>query len=252
MPKGASRRARPRRRYKKKAYRPKKKFTRKFKRSGGAGYAGDKMIYKGIGIADTFFTKLRYVENISLTSGLGTEYKTYQYAGNDLYDPNITGTGVQPEYFDQICGANTLYKRYVVMASKVSIRCCSQSDSFAGGNVDIALTSSQQPYASTGWTSIDDQLGYKTTHSKSVTRYDNAGVKWLTNFGKTKKVIDIKDIKDNLIQLGAYYNASPTTIWYWIIGSQGMDRTSTSASVNLRVTVTYYVMFYTENEPARS
>lgn len=213
---------------------------------------GDMLQYPGIGIPTEFRTKLNYVQDLTMTAGIGSSYKIQQFLGNSLYDPDYTGTGLQPEYFDQICGASALYKRYVVTASKISIRCCSASDGFAAGNSDIAVTYSDQPYASVGWTSIDDQISDKATRKTCVVRYDNAGAKYLTHYAKTDNVLDIKDIKDNLTACGAYYNASPTSPWYWIIGQQGMDRSSTTSVVNYLVKITYYVTFYTENMPTLS
>lgn len=213
---------------------------------------GDTLTYPGIGIPSEFNTKLNYIQDLTMTASVGNSYRIQQFLGNSLYDPDYTGTGLQPEYFDQICGANALYKRYVVTASKISIRCCSTSDAFSGGNSDIAVTFSDQPYASVGWTSIDDQISDKATHKTSVVRYDNQGAKYIKHYAKTDNVLDIKDIKDNLTACGAYYNASPSQPWYWIIGQQGMDRTSTTSSVNYLVKITYYVTFYTENMPTLS
>lgn len=214
--------------------------------------ASDVLKYPGIGIPSEFQTKLKYSEVVSLTAGIGSTYKQQEYRANSLYDCNYTGGGVQPAFFDQLCAAGSLYKRYMVTGSKIKIRCCSQSDAFAAGNVDIAVTPSDLPYASTAWASIDDQLANKATRSTSVVRYDNAGIKYLTNYASTKDILDIKDMKDNLDDVGAYYNANPNNVWYWIIGTQGMDRTSTSASVNLKVDITFYVTLYTENLVAQS
>lgn len=210
------------------------------------------MLYKGLGIADTFFTKIKYVENISLTASALNLYPIYEWNANDLYDLNKTGTGKQCMYYDQICNPSSLYLRYLVTASKIKCRICSQSDSFAAGNVDVAVIPSQVPFASTSWTSIDDVIANKSSRTTSVVRYDNAGVKYLNHYAQTKKVLDIKDMKDNLNTCGAYYNQAPSNLWYWIIIAQGMDRSSTSATVNVRVELTSYVMFYTPTEPAQS
>lgn len=214
----------------------------------------DTLKYPGIGIPSEFQTKLKYSEVISLTAGIGTSYKQMEYRANSLFDCNYSGGGLnqQPSFYDQLCSNTSLYKRYVVTGCKIKIRACSQSDAFAAGNCDIAVTPSEVPYASTAWSGIDDQLAMKTSKSTAVTRYDNAGVKYLTHYATTKDVLDIKDMRDNLDTVGAYYNANPTNVWYWIIGMQGMDRSSTSASVNLLVNLTFYVTLYTENLVAES
>jgi hypothetical protein len=61
---------------------------------------------------------LRYSERVSITlngSGLGQ----YVFSANGLFDPNITGVGHQPMYFDQI---SALYNHYLVLSSSCSSR----------------------------------------------------------------------------------------------------------------------------------
>lgn len=50
------------------------------------------------------------IPSISVTSGSGA----YIFATNDMYDPNVTGTGTQPLYFDQI---SAIYNHFVVTSS---------------------------------------------------------------------------------------------------------------------------------------
>lgn len=59
---------------------------------------------------------LRYFETISvpIVSGQGN----YTFSCNGLYDPNITGIGHQPMYFDQLM---EVYNHYVVSAATITI-----------------------------------------------------------------------------------------------------------------------------------
>lgn len=60
---------------------------------------------------------LRYTESVSITlDGGGSGY--YVFSCNGLYDPNITGTGHQPLYFDQW---TALYRHYTVMKSNIKV-----------------------------------------------------------------------------------------------------------------------------------
>lgn len=227
-----------------KAFRKRRSRRARRSRRGNNGRPSDVMIYKGIGMPDQFFTKMKYTEVIQLTAGLGTEYQVYQFRGNSLYDPNFTGTGAQPPYFDQICGANALYTQFLVSASKIKLRVSAIGDTFAIGNADVAVTPSQTAYASTLWTDVDDQLSSKSTRSAAVVRYDNRGPKYVKNYAMTSKVFDTKDIQDQLSIFAGTSSANPTAPWYWIIGAQGMDRTSTTMNLNILVTLTYYVRFF--------
>jgi len=55
-----------------------------------------------------------YEDVITLTS-VGGIIQTYLFSANGMYDPNITATGHQPYYFDQM---TALYNHYTVIGSK--------------------------------------------------------------------------------------------------------------------------------------
>jgi len=57
----------------------------------------------------------KYVENVVLSSSSGGP-AIYNWSCNGMYDPNITGTGHQPLYFDQM---GTFYRHYTVIRSKL-------------------------------------------------------------------------------------------------------------------------------------
>jgi len=213
---------------------------------------GDSVIYKGIGIPDRFYTTMKYTEQIQLTAGAGTEYQVYQFRGNSLYDPNLTGTGSQPTWFDQICSATSLYTQYLVVGSKISLRLNAIGDTFAIGNADVCVTPSQTAYVSTAWTDIDDQLSYRASKASTTVRYDNNGPTYLSHKAQTSSVLDIKDVDDNLAICAANYNSNPSAPWYWIIGAQGMDRTSQTMNLNIMVTLTFYVRFFNTSDRPQS
>lgn len=49
----------------------------------------------------------------------GATYLTYQvFSGNSIHDPDVTGVGVQPYYFDEY---QAVYERYCVSASKIKL-----------------------------------------------------------------------------------------------------------------------------------
>lgn len=66
-----------------------------------------------------FSTTLRYEEDLTLNPGLGTMACNVFRAGS-CFDPNFTGIGHQPRYFDEIM-AN--YNHYVVIGSKITAIC---------------------------------------------------------------------------------------------------------------------------------
>lgn len=86
----------------------------------------------GLGLPQKVTITHKYNEQIALnTLALGAT-NTYQWRCNGMYDPNITGTGHQPYYFDQL---SALYDHYVVIGSRINIK-VSKSDS----NTNIPVT----------------------------------------------------------------------------------------------------------------
>lgn len=62
---------------------------------------------------------LRYCETFAVTITSGT-IGHYNFSCNGLYDPNVTGTGHQPMYFDTLMG---IYDHYTVIGSKAKVTC---------------------------------------------------------------------------------------------------------------------------------
>lgn len=72
-----------------------------------------------VGIAPRQLVKLKYSSNGSLNITGGSQKAQYSYNLNSLYDPDRTGGGHQPRYYDQWM---TLYNYYRVYACKYTIR----------------------------------------------------------------------------------------------------------------------------------
>jgi hypothetical protein len=58
-----------------------------------------------------------YVEYVTLTSTAGA-LASYQFSCNGMFDPNITGTGHQPMYFDNMAA---MYDHYTVFRSHLTL-----------------------------------------------------------------------------------------------------------------------------------
>lgn len=68
------------------------------------------------GFPNTIITKLRYADNLVLTSTLGARALNV-YAANGIFDCDITGVGHQPMYRDNYAA---LYDQYVVIGAKIT------------------------------------------------------------------------------------------------------------------------------------
>lgn len=73
----------------------------------------------GKGFPDKLTLKHLYVEEIDIATGAGGSLSNYQFSCNSLYDPNVSSTGHQPLYFDQL---TPIYNRYLVIGAKFHVR----------------------------------------------------------------------------------------------------------------------------------
>jgi len=69
------------------------------------------------------FNTIRYVDVVSIPQVTGSG--RWQFSCNGCYDPNITGTGTQPMYFDQLAA---IYNHYTVLKSKAKFTFYSNSN----------------------------------------------------------------------------------------------------------------------------
>lgn len=60
----------------------------------------------------------RYQENITLNV-TAAAFGFWQFSANGMFDPNITGTGHQPNYFDAMMN---IYQHYTVIGSKMTVK----------------------------------------------------------------------------------------------------------------------------------
>lgn len=82
----------------------------------------------GLGFPAKLVQTLRYCENVTMTTG--ATLARQHFSANGLYDPNTSGTGHQPAYFDQM---STFYNHYVVMGSRCKITFAPANTSLASG-----------------------------------------------------------------------------------------------------------------------
>lgn len=82
--------------------------------------------YRGSGFPEMMTQKLKYAEAIRHTVTAG--FLQYVFSANGLFDPNITGSGHQPLYFDQLMA---IYNHYAVISSHIKIT------PYTGATIDL-------------------------------------------------------------------------------------------------------------------
>jgi len=89
----------------------------------------------GLGFPKRMTMTLKYAETGTLATGGTGGLNTYSYVANGLYDPNNTGAGHQPMYFDQMMG---IYNHYVVIGSKCTVTWAQMPDT-AGSRPPVTV-----------------------------------------------------------------------------------------------------------------
>lgn len=79
----------------------------------------------GLGFPKKMVMTHRYGEIVATNTGASGLLGVYSFVANGLYDPNFSGTGHQPMYFDQM---GALYDHYCVIGSKITVK-VSKTDS---------------------------------------------------------------------------------------------------------------------------
>lgn len=74
-------------------------------------------LYFGLGFPERALMRHTYCEKFTILNGAAA-LGQYDFSANGMYDPNITGTGHQPVYFDQMAA---LYNHYTVISSKITV-----------------------------------------------------------------------------------------------------------------------------------
>lgn len=208
-----------------KASRGKKAYRKRYSR-----YGTKSTITRGItGPPDRFRCKLQYDRYIIVSTAGGTGY--YQFRGNDLYDPDYTGVGGQPCYFDQLAA---LYLEWCVDASSCKVTMI---------NDDTVTTfAALFPSADTTIPADQDAAAAVPRSKRCIMAYSGAGRKgFLKHYCKTKTIFGVRNTIDNE-KLHGQQGSSPLTQWYWTLFLKNID--AGAVAVECYFKLTYYVTFF--------
>ncbi len=192
---------------------------------------------RGVAFAASQVVKLRYCDSFTLDAGTNTTVN-HVFSCNDLYDPNVSGTGHQPMGFDQ--WAN-FYDHYTVIGAK--IRATFQSNTAVGadaGIVGILLKDNTTEITGTSSSIMEQGLATwrnyaPTGQGKPTTMYKGFA---------PKKFFGIQDIKDNKTHIGANFAtiAGPTEQAYFHVFQAGLTTTTNPGAILCNVQIDYIVI----------
>jgi len=171
-------------------------------------------------IPKQLFNRLKYAETVNITLGI-TGLGSYLFSCNGLYDPNITGTGHQPMYFDQF---SALYDHYTCLKSTMKATVVAHPNAaliFAVGQDDD--TTINAATSSTIW----ERPGYQVKSTNCAVEPSGTSLwsKW-----DAKKVFGGDPQSDTNLQGSG--SSNPTEQSYYVLYFDGG-----TALVNQQVTV---------------
>jgi len=202
------------------------------------------------GFPDRMVTKLRYVDNFLLTGAAGVPGANV-FRFNSCFDPDLTGVGHQPMYFDQFAGAvgTGPYSRYRVIGAKatVSFMHASAPASTATnyGPIVVGLqTGATSGLYGTNVSSLCEASNCVWTHLGDKAGGNN--IKTLTATYSPRRDLGVSTDDDTI---SAAYNGNPSQVFHvipWKIDTVG------AVAVSALVEIIYTVEFFDRNEVAQS
>jgi hypothetical protein len=191
------------------------------------------------GFPNSIITKLRYASLIQLNSTTITPLARHLFRCNSCFDPDFTGVGHQPLYYDSY---TAIYDQYVVIGAKITVdyMCTStgqsaligiavDDDSTATTNIDTILEANN---------SISTTLGpLGTDHMTLVSTFEPQEM-----FG-----VDAKSDGSSQTAVGS----NPSEESYWVLFSYPEDG-STAHNVRAKINIEYTVKFSELKTPIQS
>lgn len=210
------------------------KYRRRKNRKNRKQLANRNSVPVGLGFPKRMVMTHKYCDQIKInTAALGAFY-AYSFSTNGMYDPNSTGIGHQPMYFDQM---TAIYNHYTVIGSQIIIR--------------ATKTDAQPDVATTVGAYINDDGTVVPTTLSALLEQSNAkhrilhGNKPTTTFKmkwSAKKTFAGSILgNDNLIGTSAANPTESQAFTFFLDSSAGVTVTTVTLDVEIR-----YIAVWTE------
>ncbi len=189
-------------------------------------------------LGQKFLTRLTYVtDQIPVTSVTPNITGIYQFVCNGMFDPDLTGGGHQPFYYDQL---SEFYKRYRVISSTISVHGASGTPHILGVEV---RDNSGTTLLTSNWLEKPSVLVRRSVSdgvsTKSFVRHS-----WKAKDWKRGAWAD-----DNMSgSLGS--GSNPPTQYFYSVSIAAKQ--ATTAVVYIQARINYWVLCYDNSDPNQS
>lgn len=235
----------------------KKKYRRRYnKRKDHTQTKGDKevintgrpkrdvIMYKGIGIPNVFFTKLKYSLTLQFNS---SAYQEALIRMNNINDPVYALGGGQPMYYDELAALYTYYTVYGASATITFINKTNTTEA-AFTKVGIYPLNTSTTAASIGEATERDYC----TYAQLGPNTGDQGIITMSSYAKPYQVIGRdKDEAGDDTMTGTFAGSGPVQEPLWHIFAGTLDLTTT-ANVYADCVFTFYVKAFDRIAVARS
>lgn len=186
------------------------------------------MVSTGIGFPKKLMMTHKYAEVVTLINTSGA-FNSYVFSANSIFDPNVTSTGHQPMYFDQL---TALYNHYVVVGSKCKFTFTPSA--VTSNTIRVAATIDDGGALTA--TSLDTTAENTLGKSVIILPAGNNDVKTRTLYYSAKKTFGKNPLANS--NLRGSSTTSPAEQNYFIIASTGDAVLTTSLIVQVEVQYT--------------
>lgn len=190
-----------------------------------------------VGIPDSIRTILRITGTLAPSTTLGGLF-SYQFRGNSVYDPDYTGSGSQPTYFDNY---SNMYNSFVVLSSRVRL----EAVNLAASTYPVLFGIYPAYNTSVGTTALDCAA---MRYSKSASAFSSGNAVKTTVLSSMSTaqqfgIPELAVVMDDLYSGSGTTNPATAQTWYWTVFAQAEAGSGTLTGL-IRWTIEYDVKFY--------
>lgn len=196
---------------------------------------------RGPGFSDSVYARLTYVEKFSIT--VASPIAQYVFRGNSCFDPNYTGTGHQPLYYDQY---SAIYNKYRVLGSSIRVDVVNHSIDSAA---HFAVFPSTDTQTFTSMSQVMEQGRAKSPKIIPLSQFGPMPI--IKSYCSSRKALGLTKVQMGDDTVAALIGANPSQVWYWNIVTESTTSTIDIDQIFI-VKLTYYVQFFDRSIVAES
>lgn len=178
----------------------------------------------------------KYTQTNVLSNTAGAiNYQTF--SANGMYDPDYSGVGHQPLYFDEM---SNVYNHYCVIGSKITVRAAGTTSSGTGSNFTPVLIALQIHSAATPSQTSPIVLSEQNQAIVRLMGPSQGNAMVLTKKWSAKKFFGKSVLAND--ELKGTPSANPVEQSYFTVSTRPVDAVSTT-SITLYVTIQYIAVW---------